>query len=71
MVQYTLGGRGCTRMRPKLHLPVRMFGWRLNANLWVSVSVALKLRTETLSDWISVVKPGGVLEVYWKLQGAS
>lgn len=38
---------------------------------WVSVSVVLKLRTETLSDWISVVKPGGVLEVYWKLQGAS
>jgi hypothetical protein len=40
-----------------------------------SVSVALKLRTETssLSDWISVqlVKPDGVLEVYWKLQGAS
>ncbi len=39
--------------------------------VWVSVSVVLKLRTETLSDWISVVKPGGVLEVYWKLQGAS
>ena len=38
---------------------------------WVSVSVVLKLRTETLSDWISVAKPGGVLEVYWKLQGAS
>ncbi len=27
--------------------------------------------TETLSDWISVAKPGDVLEVYWKLQGAS
>jgi hypothetical protein len=23
------------------------------------------------TDWISVEKPGGVLEVYWKLQGAS
>ena len=27
--------------------------------------------TEILSDWISVAKPGGILEVYWKLQGAS
>jgi hypothetical protein len=36
-----------------------------------SVSVALKLRTEILSDWISVVKPSGVLGVNWKLQGAS
>ncbi len=29
----------------------------------VSVSVVLKLRTEIESDWISVEKPSGVLEV--------
>ena len=35
---------------------------RIYAVRWVSVSVVLKLRTEIESDWISVEKPGGVLE---------
>jgi hypothetical protein len=43
---------------------------------WFSVSVVLKfnklrLKLQSLSESISVVKPGGVQEVYWKLQGAS
>ena len=36
---------------------------RIYAVRWVSVSVVLKLRTEIELDWISVEKPGGVLEV--------